>query len=681
MKVSEVLIHNYKSICGEVKECKLNLDDRVTFLIGANESGKTNVLEAMLNFSLGGFEESDVPYLSRWCGKSNVPDDLKMVSVSYGINDEDKKLLEKIMPSLAGENKITITRNYVGEPYVSYPDIELESELNGVISNSKEKSNDIAYVIRKYIRDYKRIRKSSASHTGSVVMRLRSFLLEINSLSASFRSPQIKKVQRKVTRLRSAIKELNDPLVEGQDDIVKQLELIDGLIKEMPGYLDAKKASAKVWEVVPKFELVPVNPVFWLKGKYVVDDIINKPASDESLTSIRRLLALAELNPDSARSISLEMQTVELERASEKVTKLLRELWEQEPDIEVKFEWSPKGNEEIFIMIKSQGYRGFPQYRSLGFRWFLELYLLCATAVKSNVVLLFEEPGIYLHPNAQDYLKRVIRDSVARYGQIVYSTHLPNMYDLAYPEGCRAIRKDSGVTTIEAEYDAKHERVTWGVAMQALGIDFPQLRMCKENILTEGPADWVYLLTFARLLAEEFPEIASGIVHIHPCNGAKSIPAIVPFFFQQGVRSVILLDTDDAGNRAKKKVEERFRPPTENLAEIVVIDNVVDIESFGAGAHELEDIFGTEYYALLVSGCLGGERLDGKDFSDCNLIANKAVSLVKEKWGQKLNKYEVAWHFHDLVENKKTEIPEEAKTRFGNLLLHLLKNLREKVKR
>ena len=64
MKVEEVLIHNYKSILSEVAACRLKLEEKVTILIGANESGKTNILESLTKFSHGQFGEADLPYHS-----------------------------------------------------------------------------------------------------------------------------------------------------------------------------------------------------------------------------------------------------------------------------------------------------------------------------------------------------------------------------------------------------------------------------------------------------------------------------------------------------------------------------------------------------------------------------------------------------------------------------------------
>ncbi len=100
MKAIEVEIHNYKSICIDIKECKLRLDNAVTFLVGANESGKTNILEALTKYSRGGFEDIDIPYMCPYSGESEPPKDLRMVSVTYDIEDTDRKALGQIHKSL-----------------------------------------------------------------------------------------------------------------------------------------------------------------------------------------------------------------------------------------------------------------------------------------------------------------------------------------------------------------------------------------------------------------------------------------------------------------------------------------------------------------------------------------------------------------------------------------------------
>lgn len=681
MKVDNVIIHNYKSICSEVEECNLRLDRTVTFLIGANESGKTNILEAMLKFSTGGFEKNDIPYMSSWRRRSNIPNELPMVSATYVIDERDKKELQKIHPMFRECNEITFRRNYKGEPYIVKPDVKLDKDLAITLDVLKAMTNDASNATKKYLRNYRRKNKRSGTHTGSVVQRLRSFMDVVGVLDTSVGSAEVKRAERKLERLRSSVKSLSDSIPDETENLLLNFEDIGKKIKEFPVFIDAKKVSSKVWNIIPKFELVPVNPKLWLEGRHLVEDILEKPETDVSFMSVRRLLELAELEVKDVLDLPLEMQTPELERASGQTTSLLRKLWEQEPEIEVKLQWSPaEGNKELYIKIKTEGYEGFPQYRSLGFRWFLELYLLYATAAKRDVILLFEEPGIYLHPNAQDFLKTVIRDSVAKLGQVVYTTHLPNMYDSAFPEGCRAVKKDKVVTTVDDKYDSK-QRVTWEVAMQALGVRYPSIMMCRENILTEGPSDWIYLQTFARLLAEEdneIKDIASGIVHIHPCQGAKSVIATVPFFMQEGVRSIVLLDNDQAGENAKKKIEEQYKLPNEHFADIVTVNDVIDIKDMGEGKHEIEDLFGAEFYASLVSDWLETGKLDKNSIKGTELIAKQAKDIVKNKWNRKLEKFEIAWLFHDIVQKGEKAIPEDIKQRFKNLIFKLVEGLRIK---
>lgn len=684
MRIKEILIHNYKSICSEVRECRLKLDEKVTYLIGANEGGKTNILEAMIKFFQGGFKQSDIPYMSAWRSEPEIPDDLKMVSVTFAIDENEQQVLTKIHPALSKATEVSITRNYTDEPYISSPDLKAESRLDELLSDLGQDSKDFANKFNKYKREYKQVNKEAASSTRSASARLGSLVSQIDVLTSSFDPSMIVPTRRKIRRLETAIQRLANPLASIETDVLKPFEKIAKTVEELPKLRDAMKASQKLWELIPRFAFVPADPKLWLAGQYRVDDIINKPEDYEKLKSVRRLLSLAELNLDQTRNLREDMQAVTLERAAQKVTEVLKGVWKQEPDIELKLEWSPReGNRKLLVMIESAGHRGSPQDRSHGFRWFLEFYLIYATALHHNMVLVFEEPGIHLHPKAQDDLKHIMRDEVAAQSQIVYTTHLPGMYDLACPEGCRAVKKDSGVTNIVDQYSPEHQYTTWEVAMNALGIDAPFLRMFRRNIITEGPADWVYMLTFAKLLADEGPKIhkvASGLIHIFPSKGASAIPGIIPFFFQPGVKSVVLLDSDQAGKNCEGKLQTELSLPNDFIVDIVMTNDIEGIEqSLGSGEHEIEDLFGTKYYASLVSGWLGQHKLEGKlekkDFKKQNLIGKQAKAIIKQKHRIKLDKADVAWYFHDLVLKSDPEIPEEVKDRFKNLLLRLTEPL------
>lgn len=669
MRVAEVIVHNYKSICSEVGECRLNLDEKITYLIGANESGKTNLLEVMEKFSLGGFQKKDIPYKSSSSGKPDIPDNLNMVSVKYAIEEQDTDTISNIGTPLIEVKEITLTRNFKGEPYISYPDYKGKTELEDALAHLQRDCQQFADIFREYVKEYKRINRDSASSTNSALRRLTSLLNQIDSLTQSFDKPKITVARTKVGRLRKAIMNLADPLESRDSRILKPLEQITMVLKKLPTYYTIENLSEKLWELVPQFALVPADHVLWLKGQYLVNDIINQPQDNKKLTSIRRLLHLSELKLADTRRLDDVQQTVALERASEKITMLLRAVWRQEKEIEIKFQWAGEGNRKLLVMVQSDGHRGYPEDRSLGFRWFLEFYLMYATALHRNLVLLFEEPGIHLNPRAQEDLKHIMRDKVAAESQIVYTTHLPGMYDAAYPEGCRAVQKEGGVTKIETQYSPKHQYSTWEVAIRALGVTEPLIRMSNKNIITEGPADWVYLLTFARLFASDEPllgEIASGLIHIHPAKKASAVPGIIPFFFQEGVESVILLDNDQPGRSAKAKLEQQYHLPDNKYILDIVMTNDSD-----SGDHEFENLFGVKYYAKLVTSWLGKGKLTEKDFNNKKPLSTQAETLVKQKFNKDLNAWDLAWHFHDLIKHGE-ELPEGVKKRFKELLVKLV---------
>ncbi|MBA7583704.1 DNA replication and repair protein RecF [subsurface metagenome] len=204
MRVKEVKIQNYKSICSEIKECKLKLDEKVTFLIGANEGGKTNILEAMHKFSVGGFDEEDIPYKSKWWGTPDPPADFKMVSVVYGIETEaERKYLASIHPRLEKTKEITMTRYYGGDIKIILPKVNIERDFDELIGNLKQISRVFAGRLRKYISQYKRVNRAHRHLTRSALLRLVVMMENVAGLKRSSEMSAVQKSKKKVARLRS----------------------------------------------------------------------------------------------------------------------------------------------------------------------------------------------------------------------------------------------------------------------------------------------------------------------------------------------------------------------------------------------------------------------------------------------------------------------------------------------
>lgn len=98
--------------------------------------------------------------------------------------------------------------------------------------------------------------------------------------------------------------------------------------------------------------------------------------------------------------------------------------------------------------------------RSNGLRWYLETFIdaKANNLPKRNVVYLFDEPGCFLHVNAQKELVRLFGHLANQDNQVVYTTHSPYMLDTVNDgiHRIRAVTKDTqGYTHIyKTAYDS-----------------------------------------------------------------------------------------------------------------------------------------------------------------------------------------------------------------------------------
>jgi hypothetical protein len=136
-----------------------------------------------------------------------------------------------------------------------------------------------------------------------------------------------------------------------------------------------------------------------------------------------------------------------LRQASDTATQRLKQVWSQD-NLQIEFQMSIAGIEGIVIYVSSQDHVGLPRQRSFGFRWFLEFLLSYAESqhTEESSVLLFDEPGIHLHPTGQEDLKQLLKREIATGSQVILTTHLPGLVDLTETHSLRGVVKDANGT-------------------------------------------------------------------------------------------------------------------------------------------------------------------------------------------------------------------------------------------
>lgn len=154
------------------------------------------------------------------------------------------------------------------------------------------------------------------------------------------------------------------------------------------------------------------------------------------------------------------------------ITQSIREVWTQEPSLEIKL----RVNGDLLYIDFSDATTVYdtPKSRSNGFLWYLSFYInfiATTSAAKANEYLfLLDEPGAHLHPSGQKDLSGLL-DNLAQKNQLVYTTHSPFMINRSEPDRVRVVNKDEKGTSVDNEA----YRENWKPLRQSIGLTVADL--------------------------------------------------------------------------------------------------------------------------------------------------------------------------------------------------------------
>lgn len=207
-----------------------------------------------------------------------------------------------------------------------------------------------------------------------------------------------------------------------------------------------------------------------------------------------------------------------------------------------------------FVVQSEDGEALMLSERSNGLKWYLETFIdaQANNISKRNVVYLLDEPGIFLHVNAQKELLSLFQHLSEKGNQVVYTTHSPYMLDLL-DDGVHRIRavvkNAEGFTYIyKTAYDARispdSQQDTLAPIINAIGMNLSDTfgpAKDKLNIVTEGMSDYIYLCTMAKVLKINTEQYA-----ILPSFGASNCINICSILHGWGCCYIALFDYDSA---------------------------------------------------------------------------------------------------------------------------------------
>lgn len=256
---------------------------------------------------------------------------------------------------------------------------------------------------------------------------------------------------------------------------------------------------ARIQDLLPRIELI--DPITTLSDSVTAEEL--EPGKNEFM---RGIFYYAGLDPDN--STSLFDQTDRSERqvsdASARLNETLKQSWTQGSDLDFKLLHKSKAD-SIELKIKDPSVQSTyvrASQRSSGFTHYFSLKTILHSRQKdhpaSSYILLFDEPGVFLHPLGQFDLLQVL-ETLAQESQVVYVTHSLFMINKTFPTRHRLVMKNESGTVI----DGKPYVGRWRAVVGALGLTLTgSILFANHVVLTEGDSDPIYIYAMMQKYVE-----------------------------------------------------------------------------------------------------------------------------------------------------------------------------------
>ena len=370
--------------------------------------------------------------------------------------------------------------------------------------------------------------------------------------------------------------------------------------------------------------------------------IDNKISLEEGERVFLDFLGYANMTLDEIQGLTnYELLTSTLEGVSKQITDKFFEYWSQNTELAIKFDIqegtseNPEGLREgkiLYARVKNKLHDVSIPFseRSAGFVWFFS-FIVHFTQIKEahgeNLIILLDEPGLTLHAKAQADLLRYINEKLSPHHQVLYTTHSPFMIPNDNWPAVKVV--EDVVEEKDGEKISRGGKVSQDVLettaeaifplQAALGYEITQTLFVGKNVLlVEGPSDFLYLRTVSTALGK------AGLSRewtICPAGGIDKISPFVSLFSGENKLRVAALTDYAKGMKGKfEKIRQSAGLHVHTYADFCDLNEA-----------DVEDVFGTEFYAEMVNKALGlkGEQsLSPKTFEAGARVVKEVERLL-----------------------------------------------------
>ena len=619
MRFDSVAIKNFKSI-GEYEQSKVIIEPDVTAIIGKNESGKSNIIEALSYLSFKkiteeAFQRDNINRNNAYDGAT-----VKYIVVLKSTDTDKEKYNIQADTIVTIDNNNCIIEGGAEEYYKSaiFPQaIELCNELgdNPFRFSGNELNNYRSWKARLSNE------KIDVVKIGNVIGWIGRYLNNINE------------------EKRSKIEELYNKIKQSFDSFIILFPTV------------FYRRSSKILH--PKYTYDQVNKEFKTPTSYpnsLLCDFVR-------FLGIKKedfLIAVSSGEITGKKTSIRERIQKDVDR---RINKDFRNFYTAESvELKVRFD----NNCVCFSVQTGEGETLLLSERSNGLRWYLNTFIDARAndVADSNVLFLLDEPGTSMHVNAQKEIMTLFNDLAEKHNQVVYTTHSPYMLNLETGIGhIRAVDKDDdGYTYIyNTAYDSRiasnNQKDTFTPIINALGMNLHDTfgpAKDKMNIVIEGMSDYFYLSTMAKMIgidSERFvfiPSVgASNCINICCVLQGWGCPFIAVFDYdKEGVES--------GGNKLDNNMYLEYKKHYCYIKDVSAEE--IDSKTYNSEKCVIEDIIGRDVIQefvdksgysnfsktltakLLTTAVTNGDFiLPEQSIENISSVINRIVSYVSSK--------------------------------------------------
>jgi predicted ATP-dependent endonuclease of OLD family len=617
LTIHEVQVQNYRNI----EDSGWVPFEQVTALVGRNESGKTAFLKALHKFNAANGEtydpQKDFPR-DRYTRDFKEPADWPVCSVRFKVAKEYAEALKQEHGLDVLITSVEITKNYANAatwnstPNVTDDLVPADALITALEKFQKASRRLDSKVVEQRERDQKEREKLVATATN---------LLDAAGKFNALRSEGGIKL---LTQARDQINALSTPLAATVvEDFVGTA---NALLKRAQSPSKRDAVFKALWDKTPVFIYFEnygvLNSAIYLPHFLDEQKVSPNDARVRTIAamfkhvnlSAKEVSALGEEKATAARQAGQAVNRQVIEQEERQKEERAIKLNSASNDITARFSaWWRQRRHKIRYHADGQYFRIWIaddrrpgveielESRSKGFQWFFSFYLVFLVESEDGhkeAVLLLDEPGLHLHPTAQQELIAFF-ETLSKSNQLVYSTHSPFLIDGDHLERVRPVTETAeGNSKIAIGYWPE-DRDTIFPLQAAAGYAMVQaLFQHKKNVLIEGMGDYYLIYALALLCRATGREGLAPDVYATPCGGAKNVGPIASLFLGQQVRAVVLLDGDDQGRVRKSALTKELYSGHERS--VLLLSDVLGVKEC-----EIEDIVGEDNILPILNELIG----------------------------------------------------------------------------